>query len=416
MARSLSIVLHAHIPYVRDPEGEHPDEQEWLFRVLSESYIPVLKMLDGLTSGKDQLPISFCICVAWSPLLAEMLADELVQDRYVRWLGVEIDRADEKCSRTKHDPPRNIEAHGERDQLVDCLKTFTHDWERDVTGQLDVLEERGCVERLDTAATHAWLPGLANVPELLNTQIQLGSDGRDGFWLPELGCSPEVAGALAANGARWTVIEPSRNDDSSPIVLEGGLVGFPASERLDRRISHFPNTTVEEGEGIHVCPVDFESLGHWRRDGLIFLEALLRQRPDGFRLESPTEYLNRNPILPLGTASLDGRAFLDGEVHPHLDQLARDTVAKALGKSPETNGDRPLVQLLRELLLAQSSDWAFLAAADGNGLGKYAKHRVRAHIARARAILDGDASALERSEAEYPIFSNLDWRVLVSRV
>jgi len=41
-------VLHAHLPYVRHPE--HPEflEEDWFFEALTETYVPLVRVLDGL--------------------------------------------------------------------------------------------------------------------------------------------------------------------------------------------------------------------------------------------------------------------------------------------------------------------------------------------------------------------------------
>ena len=38
----LSIVLHAHLPYVRHPEAVTYIEERWLFEAISETYLPLL--------------------------------------------------------------------------------------------------------------------------------------------------------------------------------------------------------------------------------------------------------------------------------------------------------------------------------------------------------------------------------------
>ena len=41
-------VLLAHLPFVRHPE--HPSflEEDWFFAALTETYVPIVRMLDGL--------------------------------------------------------------------------------------------------------------------------------------------------------------------------------------------------------------------------------------------------------------------------------------------------------------------------------------------------------------------------------
>ena len=84
----------------------------------------------------------------------------------------------------------------------------------------------------------------------------------------------------------------------------------------------------------------------------------------------------------------------------------RDTTAELL--------DRALRQMARELLLAQSSDWAFLMK---TGTAKeYAAKRTRDHILRFTRLYDQvraedvDPAFLENCEWRDNIFPKLDWR------
>jgi 1,4-alpha-glucan branching enzyme len=41
-------VLHAHLPYVRHPEYPSFLEEDWFFEALTETYVPIVRVLDGL--------------------------------------------------------------------------------------------------------------------------------------------------------------------------------------------------------------------------------------------------------------------------------------------------------------------------------------------------------------------------------
>jgi 1,4-alpha-glucan branching enzyme len=76
--------------------------------------------------------------------------------------------------------------------------------------------------------------------------------------------------------------------------------------------------------------------------------------------------------------------------------------------------DRALKQLARELLLAQSSDWAFLMK---TGTAKaYAAKRTKDHILRFTRLYDQirckdiDEEFLKNCEWRDNIFPNLNWR------
>ena len=76
MARGyLSLVLHAHLPYVRHPE--HPEffEERWLFEAITECYLPLIRMFDRLIDDGAK----FRVALSLSPTLVAMLQDELLQ-------------------------------------------------------------------------------------------------------------------------------------------------------------------------------------------------------------------------------------------------------------------------------------------------------------------------------------------------
>ncbi|HXX41198.1 MAG TPA: DUF1957 domain-containing protein, partial [Chthoniobacterales bacterium] len=54
MPGSLALILHAHLPFVRHPEHEHFLEEDWLFEAITETYIPLLQMMQRLL--RDRVP------------------------------------------------------------------------------------------------------------------------------------------------------------------------------------------------------------------------------------------------------------------------------------------------------------------------------------------------------------------------
>ncbi|HRS05269.1 MAG TPA: DUF1957 domain-containing protein, partial [Treponema sp.] len=51
---SLSLVLHAHVPFVRQPEYPRFLEERWLFDSLLETYLPLIMMFERLDA--DRIP------------------------------------------------------------------------------------------------------------------------------------------------------------------------------------------------------------------------------------------------------------------------------------------------------------------------------------------------------------------------
>src|SRR5207248_3578741 len=44
----LCLVLHAHLPFVRHPEYDDFLEEDWLYEAITETYIPLLEVMEGL--------------------------------------------------------------------------------------------------------------------------------------------------------------------------------------------------------------------------------------------------------------------------------------------------------------------------------------------------------------------------------
>src|SRR5207247_9700740 len=78
----LCLVLHAHLPYVRHPEYDDFLEEDWLYEAITETYIPILEVLDGLERDGADCRLTMSV----TPPLAAMLADPLLQLRHVRHL------------------------------------------------------------------------------------------------------------------------------------------------------------------------------------------------------------------------------------------------------------------------------------------------------------------------------------------
>ena len=73
----LSIVLHAHLPYVHHPEYEQFFEEIWLFEAITECYVPLIAMLDRL---QDEA-VDYRLTLSLSPTLLTMWRNPLLQSR-----------------------------------------------------------------------------------------------------------------------------------------------------------------------------------------------------------------------------------------------------------------------------------------------------------------------------------------------
>ena len=96
----LTLVLHAHLPFVRHPEFEDFLEEDWLYEAMAETYIPLLEVFDNLERDGVQWRLTMSI----TPTLASMLEDPLLSQRFVRYINNLIVLAKKEVERTRWEP------------------------------------------------------------------------------------------------------------------------------------------------------------------------------------------------------------------------------------------------------------------------------------------------------------------------
>ena len=62
---SLALVLHAHLPFVRHPEHKSFHEESWLFEALTETYVPLLRLLDRLAADGIAARFTLSLSPCW---------------------------------------------------------------------------------------------------------------------------------------------------------------------------------------------------------------------------------------------------------------------------------------------------------------------------------------------------------------
>src|SRR4029453_1976676 len=130
MTGSLALVLHAHLPFVRHPEHDFFHEENWLFEAISESYVPLLQMMQRLL----RRGIRFKITLSVSPTLCAMLGDSLLRDRYVRHLNLLNALAERECERNRADEPLLQLSQFYREFFAETRRTFVDEWDCDMLG------------------------------------------------------------------------------------------------------------------------------------------------------------------------------------------------------------------------------------------------------------------------------------------
>src|SRR2546425_68585 len=238
MAGHLALVLHAHLPFVRHPEHEKFLEENWLFEAITESYVPLIQIMDDWL--RDGMKTSCTLTL--TPPLCSMLLDPLLQDRYTRHLNGLIELAERETHRTQWEPAYRPLAGMYRQRFLAVRDTYFA-CGRNLVGAFRKFQERGKLEIITCAATHALLPLLGNHPPSIRAQILTARDhyrscfGRDprGIWLPECAYTAGVENVLQEANIRWFITDTHgvlhanprpRFGVFAPIFTPNGIAAF----------------------------------------------------------------------------------------------------------------------------------------------------------------------------------------------
>ena len=221
----LSIILHAHLPYVRHPEHESFLEETWLFEAMTECYIPLINVLDRLQ--KDE--VNFRLTLSLSPTLISMLSDDLLQSRYQLYLKQRIELAEKEIIRTRQQPHFQKLARLYRRFFLNTEKTYKNQYQCNLLSAFKKHHRAGHLELITTAATHGFLP-LLNISEAaVRAQIKIGIDtfestlgfSPSGFWLPECGYYSGLENLLADNGIQYFFTDTHAVTDATETPING---------------------------------------------------------------------------------------------------------------------------------------------------------------------------------------------------
>ncbi|MFY1828535.1 glycoside hydrolase family 57 protein [Myxococcus fulvus] len=521
---SLSLVLHAHLPFVRHPEHEDFLEEDWLYEAISETYLPLLLAFDSL--AEDGVP--FRLAMTLSPTLVTMLRDELLMKRYARKLDQLCELGEREVHRTKTDATFGPLARFHRDHFESLRRAFHDRYRGDLVSAFRRLQDAGHLDILTCNATHGFLPLMQQVPEAVRAQVSVAANhyrqnfGKDpaGIWLAECGYFPGLERVLAAERIRYFFVDTHGLTDATPrplhgpyapIFTEAGVAAYardpessqqvwsseygypgdpeyrefyrdigwdldldyirpyiqPTGDRKNTGFKYYRITgktndkqpydparararaEVHAGnflfnrqrqleylasrlggrKPVVVAPYDAELFGHWWFEGPWFLESFIRQAAraqSNFDLVTPLDDLRDHPenqvaTPPMSSWGAGGYAhmWLDDSndwVYRHLNHCARKMVELARDFPEATDSQRrALNQAARELLLAQSSDWAFILKT--GTMVEYARRRTQEHVRHFLRLHDElragtlDEPWLAGLESRDNVFPELDYRL-----
>ncbi|MBI2094912.1 MAG: DUF1957 domain-containing protein [Candidatus Omnitrophica bacterium] len=522
----LSIILHAHLPYVRHPEHARFLEEEWFYEAVTETYVPLIKVFTALVRDG----VDFRLTMSLTPTLLSMMRDPLLQSRCAEHLDRLIRLSEAEIERTRHDGAFHCLARMYHGFFTEARGILRDRYQNDLTRAFKEFQDAGKLEIITCAATHGYLPLLAVQREAIRAQIRVAVEthtrilGRKprGIWLPECGYIPGLDEILRDEGIRFFILDTHgvlfgsprpKYGVFAPVHCPSGVAAFgrdgESSKNVWSSVEGYPgdywyrefyrdigfdldygyirpylngdgtriNTGIKyyriTGQGVHkqpyeeergrqkaaehagnfmfnrqkqieylagffdrpplvVSPYDAELFGHWWFEGPLWLEFLLRKihfDQDTLKTITPAEYLEKFPWNQTVTPSMSSWGYegysevwlnpSNHWIYRHLHKAAERMIGAA-NAHPEAEGiqRRALNQMARELLLAQSSDWAFIMKTGTHT--SYAVKRTKDHLERFGRLWDQigknsiDSSALESIESGDNIFPEIDYRVYAS--
>lgn len=481
----LSIVLHAHLPFVRHPEHDYFLEENWLYEAITETYVPLIHMFEGL--GRDRVPCRLTMTL--TPSLLSMLRDPLLQERYLRHIDRLIELAYKEVDRTRFQPEFQDTAKHYLEHFTASKNTFER-YGRDLSRAFKQFQDAGLLEIITCGVTHGFLPLVSRNDGAVRAQVEHSARqyesifGRRpaGIWLAECGYYPGVDRFLKESGIRFFLTDthgilhasprpkfgvfapvycPSgvaafgRDSESSkqvwsakegypgdgnyreyyrdigfdldyeyirPYITPDGLrvstgikyfritgdtnhkEPYVRSWALGRAADHAANFMFNREKQseflfdlmgrkpVIVAPYDAELFGHWWYEGPEFLNFLIRKiayDQKTIRLATPSDYLREYPVNQVSTPSMSSWGYkgycetwlsdANDWIYRHL-HMASLRMTELAGRFNAQNGltGRALKQAGRELLLAQSSDWAFIMHT--GTMVPYAEKRTKEHL------------------------------------
>jgi 1,4-alpha-glucan branching enzyme len=206
----LALVLHAHLPYVRHPEHEHFLEEQWFFEAMTETYIPLVHVFEGLRRDG----VDFRLTLSLSPTLVAMMRDPLLLDRCARQLDRLLELGDREVDRTRGDGTFHPLAHMYRDRMSTVRDTFRR-YEGDIPRAFGGFQEAGQLEIITCNATHMFLPLADRNWAVCHAQIELAAREHErhfgrrprGMWLAECGYFRGVDELLRDSGLRYFFVD-----------------------------------------------------------------------------------------------------------------------------------------------------------------------------------------------------------------
>jgi 1,4-alpha-glucan branching enzyme len=520
----LALILHAHLPFVRHPESDYVLEEEWLFEAITETYIPLLQVFDGLKRDG----VDFKLTMSMTPPLVSMLQDPLLQERYDAHLAKLEELAELEVDHNQFDGHLRYLSEFYAKEFNQVRHTWER-YDRDLIKAFKQYLDSNNLEIITCGATHGYLPLMQMYPQAVWAQLKVACEhyeqtfGRapKGIWLPECAYFEGLERLIADTGLRYFIADGHallygkprpRFGTYAPIFTQSGVaafgrdqessaqvwsseIGYPgapeyrefykdlgweadyeyikpyimpngqrknvgikyhkitcrglslsdkafydpywakekASEHAgnfmfnrERQVEHLQN--LMQRPPLVLSPYDAELFGHWWYEGPWFIDFLFRKSwfdQQTYQMTHLADYLKDHPTQQVSRPAQSSwglKGFheywlneTNAWIYPHLHKATERMIEISLIQPADELEQRALNQAARELLLAQSSDWAFIMRT--GTMVPYATRRTKSHLMRFTKLYEEikankiDAGWLSKIEAIDNIFPRINYRV-----
>ena len=134
---------------MRHPEHENFLEEDWLYEAITETYVPLISVFEGLVNDG----IDFRMTITLSPTLISMLADPLLQERYLKHINKLIELSQKEMERTKwHEAFRALSGMY-FNRFLHARDTFQK-YNRNLVNAFKKFQDLGKLEIITCGATH----------------------------------------------------------------------------------------------------------------------------------------------------------------------------------------------------------------------------------------------------------------------
>ena len=253
MLKNLAFIIKTSQDFIRTNE-DNPGECDKLklnsfFESISDSYIPLLWMLERLEAKKTNCKIGLVL----PPVVCSMLEDQNIQSLYVEFLDKRIALGKKETTRNKDNPKALELTAAIVEKNKELKKAFTDTYNKNLVAQFAKFQREGFLEILGTCATDIFMPYYADLPEALSAQIEMGLQSYkkcfgelpEGFYLPELGYTPGIEKIIRAYGYSYTILHsrsvlltdnPPVNGIFYPVRTDNYLGAYTADPFIDDQI------------------------------------------------------------------------------------------------------------------------------------------------------------------------------------